>query len=215
MNAKHPALLLLAMAACLAGPASAQVVRCTDPATGKVTYTDGECRRGDAAREIEARKTPEELEQEREQAAEALARKHERQQHEALLRPPPAAAPATSPPTAPPHPANSAACQQARQRLQQELEASGRGMYDEQARLDAARRQADLACLTPAEFARADSERSRAQAAAPGYYPAPVVVVPGRPHRPHPPAHSPPPPPRDLQCNVFRCYDRQGNIYPR
>ncbi|WP_312759207.1 DUF4124 domain-containing protein [Pulveribacter sp.] len=214
MNAKHPTLLLLAVAACLAGPATAQVMRCTDPATGKITYTDGECRRGEAVREVEARKTPEEVEQEREQAAEALARKHERQQQEALLRPPPAAAPAPRP-AAPPDPASSAACQQARQRLEKELAASGRGMYDEQARLDAARRQTDLACLTPAEFARADSERSRAQAAAPAYYPSPVVVVPTRPHRPPPPAHKPPPPPRDMQCNVFRCYDRQGNIYPR
>ncbi|AVP57355.1 DUF4124 domain-containing protein [Pulveribacter suum] len=205
--------LLLAMAACLAGPAAAQVVRCTDPATGKTTYTDGECRRGEAAREVEGRKTAEEREQEREQAAEALARKHERQQHEALLRPPPAApAPRTA---AAPDPASSAACLQARQHLQQELAASGRGMYDEQQRLDAARRQADLACLTPAEFARADSERSRAQAAAPAYYPSPVVIVPARPHRP-PPVHPPVAPPREItQCNVFRCYDRQGNIYPR
>lgn len=213
MKAPHLT-LLLALAACLGGPASAQVVRCTDPATGKATYTDGECRQGDATREIEGKKTPEELEQEREQAAEALARKHERQQQEALLRSPPAAAPAPRPAAAPPDPAHSAACQQARQRLQQELDGSGRGMYDEQSRLDAARRQADLACLTPAEFARADSERSRAQAAAPAYYQPPVVVVPARPHRPHPPAHKPPPP-REMQCNVFRCYDRQGNVYPR
>lgn len=55
--------------------AQAQVVRCTDPATGKVTYTDGKCAGGTTAREVEARKTPEEIQREREQAAEALALK--------------------------------------------------------------------------------------------------------------------------------------------
>ena len=63
--------------------AQAQVVRCTDPATGKVTYTDGKCAGGATAREVEARKTPEEIQREREQAAQALNLKQQRLQAEA------------------------------------------------------------------------------------------------------------------------------------
>ena len=69
--------------------AQAQVVRCTDPATGKVTYTDGKCAGGTTAREVEARKTPEEIQREREQAAEALDQALGRKQaHRAPSRPP-------------------------------------------------------------------------------------------------------------------------------
>mgnify|MGYP003596957738 CR=1 FL=1 len=63
--------------------AQAQVIRCTDAATGKVTYTDGKCASGATEREVEARKTPQEIQQEREEAAEALARKQQRLQAEA------------------------------------------------------------------------------------------------------------------------------------
>ena len=202
---RTPLHAVLLAAAWLALPAAAQVTRCTDPATGKVTYTDGGCARGEAAREVEARKTPEELQQEREQAAEAWERKRERQQHEAAQRRDTeraerAAAPAGN------DPARSVACQRARRSLQEVMGTLGRGMYDEQARLDAAQREADLACLSPADFARA--ERARASRAQAPYYTPPVVVVPPRP--------GPRPPPREItHCNVFRCYDKQGNTYPR
>jgi len=48
---------------------------------------------------------------------------------------------------------------------------------------------------------------------------APVVVVPP-PYYPVQPAPVQPPPPtpapkKFTQCNVFRCYDAQGNSYPR
>src|SRR3989344_422526 len=74
---RHLALFLCVCAAWLGTVAHAQVVRCTDTRTGKVTYTDGACTGGAAAREVEARKTPEELQLEREQAAEALERKQQ------------------------------------------------------------------------------------------------------------------------------------------
>src|SRR3989344_4537081 len=80
---RHLALFLCVCAAWLGTVAHAQVVRCTDTRTGKVTYTDGACTGGAAAREVEARKTPEELQLEREQAAEALERKQQRLQAEA------------------------------------------------------------------------------------------------------------------------------------
>jgi len=192
--------------ACAAASAPAQVVRCTDAATGQVTYTDGPCRRGDAAREVAPRKTPEELQREREQAAEALARKHERQLHEERLRAQAVPDAATPPP--PPDPARSPQCLRARQQLQDALAAAvpGRGLYDDQARLEAAQQQADLACLTPAEQARVRA--ARPYPAVQGPAPA-VVIVPPRP-RPTPA------PRREItHCNVFRCYDKQGNVYPR
>lgn len=201
-----PAPLLAAALACLcaglAWPAAAQVVRCTDPATGKTTYTDGACGRGQAAREVQPRQSPDEIAQERAQAAEALERKYERQQHENRLRQEPA------PRAAHAHPSQSAQCQRERANLQDVMATLGRGMYDEQARLEAAQRQADLACLTPAEFARAESERANRAAYVPPYYGPPVVVVPPRPSQPTPR--------REItHCNVFRCYDSQGNTYPR
>lgn len=200
--------LAMAIAACCALPAAAQVMRCTDPATGKVTYTDGDCGRGEAAREVEARKSPQEIEQEREQAAKALERKHERQQMEARQRRETQQAERSARPAAGSDPARSMECQRARKSLQDVLATMGQGMYDEQARLDAAQRQADLACLSHAEYARA--ERSRGYRATPSqpYYGPPVVVVPPRP--------AVPAPRREItHCNVFRCYDAQGNTYPR
>ena len=203
--------LALAVFASSAPPAVGQVVRCTDPATGKVSYTDGACPRGDAAREIEARKSPQEIAQEREQAAEALQRKHERQQLEALQR---QEAQQAEPATARhrPHedndPAQSMPCHQARKTLQDLLHTLGRGLYDEQMRLEAAQRQVDLACLSPADFARTERSRSHQPIRPSPYYGPPVVVVPPRP--------MPPPQRHDIvNCNVFRCYDGKGNVYPR
>lgn len=203
----HAGAVLALAAACLPLPSEAQVVRCTDPATGKVTYTDGECGRGQTAREVEARKTPQEIQLEREQAAEALQRKQERQQweHQQRLDANPVAR--TASPRTPTDPAQSAECQRARKELQDLLPTLGRGMYDEQARLDAAQRQADLACLSPADYARAESARANRAVYPSPYYTPPVVVVPPRPAPPHR---------REItHCNVFRCYDKQGNTYPR
>lgn len=188
-------------------------MRCTDPATGKVTYTDGACHRGEAVREVEARKTPEEIARERQQASEALERKHERQQQDARQRldaEQTERAARNAQPLARYDPAQSAQCQRARQNLQQVLASMGQGMYDEQTRLDTAQRQADLACLSPADYARTEASRSYRPAYAPPHYGAPMVV------RPVPPRPMPPQPRREIaNCNVFRCYDGQGNVYPR
>jgi len=207
-----PALaLLLAGMACWAQPAAAQVMRCTDPATGQVTYTDGGCHRGDAVREVQERQSPQDIARERQQAAEALERRQERLRLEAEQRRDAqqaerAARQATTAPRD--DPAQSMACRQARRQLQQVLATMGQGMYDEQSRLDAAQRQADLACLSPAEQARTERRRDHHPGHATPYYAPPVVVVPPRP--------MPPPPRREIaNCNVFRCYDAQGNTYPR
>lgn len=202
--------------ACWAQPAAAQVMRCTDPATGQVTYTDGGCHRGDAVREVQERQSPQDIARERQQAAEALERRQERLRLEAEQRRDAqqaerAARQATPAPRD--DPAQSMACRQARRQLQQVLATMGQGMYDEQSRLDKAQRQADLACLSPADYARAERSRSqRAEYSAP-YYAPPMVGVPPRPFPVRP---MPPPPRREIaNCNVFRCYDAQGNTYPR
>lgn len=200
--------MALAIAACCALPAAAQVMRCTDQATGKVTYTDGDCRRGEAVREVEARKSPQEIAQEREQAAEALERKQERQQTEALQRREAQQAERAAR-SVRPDPAQSMECLSARKNLQDVLATLGQGMYDEQTRLDAAQRQADLACLSPAEYARTERSRGyRSIYSPPRYYGPPMVAVPPRPVAPAPRGQI-------THCNVFRCYDSQGGVHPR
>lgn len=57
--------------------AQAQVLRCTDAATGKVTYTDGKCAPGTSVKEVERRKTDEELAEERARTDLALRRRAE------------------------------------------------------------------------------------------------------------------------------------------
>jgi len=203
----------LALAAGLAAPAAAQVMRCVDPASGKVTYTDEACARGEAAREVQPRQSAQEIEQERSQAEQALQRKYQRQQQEAELQRQ-ALPNAPQPPGAAPDPAQSAQCQRARQALQELLAGADPSVYDDQIRVASAQRQADLACLTPAEYARVQAQRSSGARtpypALPGYAP-PVVVVPPRPRPPHQQ-----PPRREItNCNVFRCYDKNGNTYPR
>lgn len=203
---------LPALLAVVPSTASAQVMRCTDPATGKVTYTNGECERGSASRQVEARKSPEQIQQEREQAAQALADRRDRERREAAQdeRERKATERSAASATAQNDPARSAACQQARRALQDVNASLGRGMYDEQTRLDQAQRQADLACLSPAANAEAERARSPQRTAtypATPYYTPPVIVAP-RPPRPQPA-------PAITHCNVFRCYDGQGNTYPR
>ncbi len=206
---RRPSLCLLALALWCAGTASAQVLRCTNARTGEVTYTDGSCAPGSQTREIEARKTPEELRTEREQAAEALARKEQRLQREAAEqeRADRADARALAERRANarlrPDYAHSAACLESRRQLNQQLALHGGNNVGEQLRLQALQRQVDLDCLGPERYA--EIERLRPPA------PAPVVVAP-----PYwQPPYRPLPPPRITNCNVFRCYDERGGVHPR
>ena len=160
------AALCLSLMSLLALPAAAQVLRCTDTQTGKVTYTDGTCAGGTAAREVEARKSPEELQQERELAAEALERKQQRLEAEALAaetqvrrnaeRDRARAAQAAANAPQPQDYARSPEC--ARSRRNFDLVASGlsRSSYDQELRLEAAQRQMDLDCLGTQGYAELD-----------------------------------------------------------
>lgn len=208
---------VLAVAACAAAPwtAQAQVMRCTDPASGKVTYTDGACDKGTAVREVEARKTREEIEEERAQALQALQIKQQRQQIERQEAQQEARQDRErSAARAPADPSRSPECARSRRNLDRVAGESGLGNYDGQARMTAAQRQMDLDCLGPQGYA--EVERSRSYGGGNGDYYAPpaVVVVPPR----HPVVVQPalPVPSAPIShCNVFRCYDQQGNVRPR
>ena len=56
---------LAACAVLVCFTAQAQVLRCTDARTGQVTYTDGTCPGAASVREVEPRKTPQEIQLER------------------------------------------------------------------------------------------------------------------------------------------------------
>lgn len=206
----------LLLAACLwAGSAAAQVMRCSDPATGKITYTDGDCAAGQARKEVAPRQTTEDIQRERDQAQEALRLKRERRALEAAqASPAPVDRPRQDADTQrAPDPAQSAECAQARQSLKAAL-ARDPSLYDTNTHIHSAQRNEELACLTPVEIARLQRDREqRSIYGNPGFIPPVVIVPPLRPHHPH---HTQPrPKPEMVQCNVFRCYDRQGNSYPR
>lgn len=203
---RMPALLTLLGALCLAcTPAQSQVLRCTDPRTGAVSYTDGACDAGRQAKEVVPARSPEEIARDRERTAQALARKEQQQREEAAAaaaRPPPTPARA-------PGPAETVRCAQARQQLQKLLNQPGDDAQAYSLQINAAQRQMELDCLGPQTYGELEQARTQ-------QYPSsgPVIIVPPRPIRPHPPAR-PQPRPEITHCNVFRCYDRQGNIYPR
>ncbi|SFE19898.1 DUF4124 domain-containing protein [Paracidovorax konjaci] len=203
---------------CMAG--HAQVLRCTDPATGKTTYTDGSCDRGTAAREVEPRKTADEIAQEREQARAALELKQQRLRAEALSEEQQARREAQESRAragreVSTDPARSAECARSRRQLDRVAAEPGQGSYEAQARLSAAQQQVELDCLGSAGYAQAQGARggNGSTYGTQEVYTPPLVVVPQRPVvvQPAVPVAKPP----GTQCNVFRCYDRNGNVYPR
>jgi hypothetical protein len=204
-----------------AASAQAQVFRCTDVRTGQVTYTDGACTGGATAREVEPRKTPEELQGEREQAAQALERRHQRLEAEAAAAEADArrtaerdrarAAQAAAAAPQPQDYARSAECARSRRNLEVVAAGLDRSSYEQASRLDAAQAQMDLDCLGPQAYA--EVQRARAQQPR-------VVVVPPLRHRPFssevfPHVGKPPPPTHLTQCGDFRCTDNLGQTYPR
>jgi len=201
----HALGLALAALCAFAAPAQGQVLRCTDARTGAVSYTDGSCDTGRTARQVLPARSAEALALEREEAALAIARKEQRLREEAAtaaLNPLPAPSAAAS--------SESPRCSQSRQQLQTLLARPGRDGITYSQQLGAAQQQMELDCLGAQAYR--DLAQARAQTAMPA---APVIVVPAlRPPRPLPPAVQPPRP-QMRHCNVFRCYDQQGNVHPR
>lgn len=209
--------LALGLVFLLAGQAShAQVIRCTDARSGKVTYTDGTCDAGQRSAQVQARKTEQELALERAQASEALEQKHKRQEAQAdaeqrqLEREALQAQRARSMerPAAPADYAQSPACGDARRALSAATGNLARTPEEQATRIDAAQQQMDFACLGPEGYARAQASRSSQ---------APVVVVqpPAWPIRPRPPRPEPLRGPYIKECTSFTCTDSNGKRYPR
>lgn len=213
-----PHFLIGVCAVVMAQGAQAQVMRCTDARTGKVTYTDGACEGGTSAHEVEARKTPQERQLEREMAAEALERKQQRQQADAQAAEADARRAAAERDRAraaatlqPQDYARSPECARSRRNLDAVASGLSRSTHEHEMRLEAAQRQMDLDCLGPQGFA--ELEKARAN------QPRVVVVPTARPRSvfpdPYPQAGTPQPAPRLTQCGDFRCTDNLGNTYPR
>ena len=214
----------------LSAPAEghAQVLRCTDARTGAVSYTDGDCRTGSKVQEVEPRRSSEDIERDRAQAAEALERKQQRLQNDLAAARLEAErdgqrAQQQQQRAAQADPARSPECTRARRQFEAVSARPGSGADDP--RMLAAQQQMELVCLGAARYAELQRDRAASQpgvVVAPPSYPAypgyPVYpIFPGHPvHPPHtrppPPA---PPPPRFTQCNVFRCHDAQGRSYSR
>jgi hypothetical protein len=205
----------VALCACSALPAFSQVIRCTDAKTGQVTYTDGKCAAGAATHEVEAKRTAEEIEQERRSAEQALELKQQRLQAESAaasaqnqreieqerLRAARAAAAAPLPKDY----ANSPECAKSRRNLELVSTGLSRSNYDQEMRIEAAQRQMDLDCLGPQGYA----ELERARANQPR-----IVVTPQR--RPVYPTPAPTPQqPYLTTCSNFYCIDNTGARYPR
>lgn len=204
----------------LAAPwAQAQVTRCVDAGTGKVSYTDGACASGAKATEIERRKTDEELAQDRARELEALQAKTERREQELAQRRLQADERAeqreqrAASRGAAGNPAQSAACQQSRDRYSAASEAAADKAMGSSVLLDAAKRQMELDCLGPEAYSRLEASR-----------PAPSAVVPVDPYGDRYPYYRPPPPrppvqptpaPSISRCDVFKCVDSQGYSHPR
>lgn len=201
--------------------AQAQVVRCTDARTGKVTYTNGACETGSAAREVEPRKSADQIATEREQAAQALARKQEQLQAQALAAQTEAlrnaerdrarAAQAAAAAPSPQDYARSPQCAQSRRHLDVVASGLARSGREQATRLSAAQQQVDLDCLGPQGYA----EVARARAQQPAVVVVPSYRTPSVFPDPFPTAGRPAPQPRLTQCGDFRCTDNQGNTYPR
>ena len=201
----------------LALAAHAQVVRCTDARTGAVSYTDGDCPTNSKAREVQARQTPQEIEQQRAQAAQALQSKQQRLQAEAEAArldaeqdaqyQRQAAARTAAIQARPQDYARSPECARARRNLDMAASSNSASVYGQEAPLQVAQRQMELDCLGPEAYAEIEKNRPAASA--------PLVVLP--PPRPHwtRPVPQPIQPPKLTHCNVFRCYDSQGRSYTR
>lgn len=200
---------LITCAIFLSFSVGAQVMRCTDARSGKVTYTDGACSSGTDAYEVESRKTPEELRLEREQAAVAIERKRAalRADLDAAKQENQNTTSGHNLPNIKPNYAHSRECARSRRNLDIIASEASNGSYEQNVRLDTAQRQVNFDCLGPADFAEIEKARAANSTQA-----TPPLVIHNRRPTPVPPVVRTG---KIVNCNVFRCYDNQGNVIPR
>lgn len=218
----------------------AQVLRCTDPRTGEVTYTDAKCPERTQLKEVQPPISKQEAAQQRARTEAALQEKQQRLAAQALEAQKQAdaakAAQAASPyrtdtPTAAQY-AASAECARTKSQLQAlDRDASTRATQAFLEASSAAQRQVELACLGPdryakLEIARATQPRIVTPPATtvqpwpyvqPGYgYRHPYGYGYAQPMAPVFPSVAPSaPPPRLTQCTDYHCTDNQGQKYPK
>lgn len=205
-----------AAAFCLAAPAQAQVIRCTNAKTGEVTYTNGSCLPGEAAQLVQAPRSAEEIAKERADAAAARERSKaqiardeaQRRQREEQERKERAALEKAQAQSG--NPENSPACKQAKERLNRILAEANPDPATWGERSQAAQQQMEMSCLGAAAYQQLQQTR----ALQPNAINRPQFGY-GRPHL-HPPLRPVPsqPPAKIVNCNVFRCYDDRGGVHP-
>ncbi len=202
-----------------ASSVQAQVLRCTDARTGKVTYTDGACDQGARSLEVQPRKSAEEIAEQRALGDAAAQRMRERlaadadaaRQRETQKNREEQDARQVQQNSASDF-ANSAACANARRTLDTVAASVGRSGEDPSARMEAAQRQMDFSCLGPEGYARTEAARANRPQVV-------VVPPPAWPLRPRP-SHRPDRPdrpdrPHIKECSSFTCTDSNGKRYPR
>ena len=188
--------------------AHGQIIKCTDPRTGRVTFSDSPCATGQSGVEVAPRLTPEEIQADRERANAANERRdreraEERQRAADLAAATPAA---TAPQWQQPNLANTNECRQAQRDLET-IASSITGSEElRRNRINAATVRVNAACGMQTEMIQPPSQ---------------VVVAPPR-HRPiAPPFVQPIPQPipqgrRNITgCDGATCRDAQGGIYHR
>lgn len=200
--------IIFAVLTLAAFAAQSQVIKCTDPRTGRVTFSDSPCEVGQKGVEVLPRRTPEEIEQDRQRADEANARRAREQAEDRQRAADQAAATAAAMPPPSPQPtsqANSNACVQAQRELDMVAGSTTGNEEYRRNRINAATVRVNAACGLQTEMIQPPS----------------TVVVPPR-RRPFPPALPQPIPPPIPQgprnitgCDGPICRDAQGGIYHR
>ena len=200
----------------LGAAAQAQVVRCTDSKTGRITYTNGSCISGEAGIQVQQAQSRDEIAQERSQAASAVARskaqmtldeqertrreERERKELEAMQR-------AQARNAANNRGDSTAACQQAKQRYNAVLAEASPDPATWGNRSLAAQRQMEMECLGASAYQQLEQNRALQPNAINRIW----YGANGRPVSSAPSQHVP----AMTNCNVFRCFDAQGNSHTR
>lgn len=206
------ALLSFTLAAALPAAAHTQINRCTDPHSGQVQYTDAKCPQGQTSQQIEAAKTPQEVEQARianEQRKEQEERLRQAQARENALKTELAEQEKinqmltkdmqarTNMATSTIDYSHSAACKNAQKAVAQATPDHGRFTRESRQALQAAQDNADRHCMSPEAYAHLVQQRAQQQqpivVVQPSYY-YPYPRPPRPPHTPHLPTPAPAPP---------------------